>query len=252
MRRRAVGAPLDVAQRTAGRSFRSDGYPFKRAFVAQVWAGLARLNRRPELRAAIANYESGPALFNALFGATCATLTGRLRGGISYTQARNTPFSGLAADGAKLALWDLLHQGFNVVAFVHDEIVVELRYTPDADLGDNDDGGDDGDDDDDAYSERAERLDEARGDRERWRRRCAALSEATHAVRQIAVAAMQRVWCAHVALGVLGAHRCAQPQRADQVLVGALPALVEAARRRRRRWRARAVRRRHQMKRTVR
>ena len=34
--------------------------------------------------------------------------SGRVRGGVSYTRARNTPFSGLAADGAKLALWNLI------------------------------------------------------------------------------------------------------------------------------------------------
>jgi hypothetical protein len=39
-----------------------------------------------------------------LFGTDVATLTGRLRGGVSFTQSCNTPFSGLAADGAKLGL----------------------------------------------------------------------------------------------------------------------------------------------------
>jgi DNA polymerase I-like protein with 3'-5' exonuclease and polymerase domains len=32
----------------------------------------------------------------------------------------------LAADGAKLALWKLLYHGLDVVAFVHDEILVQL------------------------------------------------------------------------------------------------------------------------------
>ena len=38
----------------------------------------------------------------------------------------NTPFSGLAADGAKLAMFNLMHIGFRVVAFIHDEVVVEI------------------------------------------------------------------------------------------------------------------------------
>lgn len=51
-------------------------------------------------------------LHAALFGVDCCTLTGRVRGCTTFTKARNTPFSGLAADGAKLALWNLTHAGF--------------------------------------------------------------------------------------------------------------------------------------------
>jgi DNA polymerase I-like protein with 3'-5' exonuclease and polymerase domains len=54
------------------------------------------------------------------------TLTGRIRSGCGYTQARNTPFSGLAADGAKLACFELVRKGFRVVGFVHDEVLIEL------------------------------------------------------------------------------------------------------------------------------
>lgn len=53
------------------------------------------------------------------------TETGRARGNAFYCAAANTPFQGLAADGAKLALYELDKQGLNVVAFVHDEIVIE-------------------------------------------------------------------------------------------------------------------------------
>lgn len=51
-------------------------------------------------------------------------------GSVNYTQARNTPFSGLAADGAKLALWNLTHIGYRVAAFVHDEFLIELPNVP--------------------------------------------------------------------------------------------------------------------------
>jgi DNA polymerase I-like protein with 3'-5' exonuclease and polymerase domains len=61
-----------------------------------------------------------------LFADTIPTLTGRLRGGCLYSQAKNTPFQALAADGAKLALWRLFTEGYRVVAFVHDEFVLEL------------------------------------------------------------------------------------------------------------------------------
>ena len=39
---------------------------------------------------------------------------------------RNTPFQGLACDGAKLALWELLKAGYRVVGFIHDEVLIEL------------------------------------------------------------------------------------------------------------------------------
>lgn len=55
------------------------------------------------------------------------TLTGRARGGAFYCAAANTPFQGLAADGAKLALYELGKAGLNVVAFIHDEIVIEEK-----------------------------------------------------------------------------------------------------------------------------
>jgi hypothetical protein len=45
---------------------------------------------------------------------------------VRYSQARNTPFQGLAADGAALALFELVKEGYRLVGFIHDEILVEL------------------------------------------------------------------------------------------------------------------------------
>jgi DNA polymerase I-like protein with 3'-5' exonuclease and polymerase domains len=61
------------------------------------------------------------------------TLTGRKRGNTTYCAEKNTPFQGLAADGAKLALYNLDKAGFRVVGFVHDEIICEVR-TEEAEL----------------------------------------------------------------------------------------------------------------------
>lgn len=61
------------------------------------------------------------------------TLTGRLRANASYTERHNTVFQGLAADGAKLALWKLWREGFRIVNFVHDEILVEVESNLDLD-----------------------------------------------------------------------------------------------------------------------
>jgi DNA polymerase I-like protein with 3'-5' exonuclease and polymerase domains len=54
------------------------------------------------------------------------TLTGRKRGRTTYCAEKNTPFQGLAADGAKIALYNLVKEGFRVVGFVHDEIICEV------------------------------------------------------------------------------------------------------------------------------
>jgi DNA polymerase I-like protein with 3'-5' exonuclease and polymerase domains len=54
------------------------------------------------------------------------TLTGRKRGRTTYCAEKNTPFQGLASDGAKIALYNLVRQGFKVVGFCHDEIITEV------------------------------------------------------------------------------------------------------------------------------
>jgi DNA polymerase I-like protein with 3'-5' exonuclease and polymerase domains len=54
------------------------------------------------------------------------TLTGRLRANASYTARHNTIFQGLAADGAKLALWRLWRAGYRIVNFIHDQVLVEI------------------------------------------------------------------------------------------------------------------------------
>ena len=61
------------------------------------------------------------------------TTTGRLRGAVPFTAARNTPFQGLASDGCKLAMWELTKAGYAVVAFIHDEFVIELAWHDDWD-----------------------------------------------------------------------------------------------------------------------
>jgi DNA polymerase I len=54
--------------------------------------------------------------------------TGFERGGCKYTEACNTQFQGLAAAGAKAALWNVVRGANSIypVAFVHDEIIAEV------------------------------------------------------------------------------------------------------------------------------
>lgn len=54
------------------------------------------------------------------------TATGRVRNKAGYTAKRNTIFQGLAADGAKFAMWKLWRRGFRIVNFVHDEFLIEV------------------------------------------------------------------------------------------------------------------------------
>jgi hypothetical protein len=109
-----------------GRKARADGRPYSPYYLDKVWGGLAALNRSPELAGPLAGREGGAGVEARLFRGGVATPTGRVRARVNFTQARNTPFQGLAADGAKLALWALVSAGYRVVAFVHDEFVIEL------------------------------------------------------------------------------------------------------------------------------
>lgn len=101
------------------------------AYQAMVWDGLRRLLKTvsdpdPEVANAIIHQQGSPRLHDRLFGRRVATLTGRLRAGVGYTDSRNTPFQSLCADGGKLALWNLLYAGYDPYGFIHDEILLQL------------------------------------------------------------------------------------------------------------------------------
>ena len=123
---RSVAVGGGVRNVVRGRTCKADGRPYDPRFLANVWDGLVALNRNPELAPLLAARRGSEELFRRLFYTGVTTLTGRVRGRVGFTQARNTPFQGLASDGAKLALWALIRAGYRVVAFIHDEIVIEL------------------------------------------------------------------------------------------------------------------------------
>lgn len=109
-----------------GRKLNAKGEPYNPTYFNSVWQGLIRLCRDPELRSILERRQGDESLGHRLFGDTVVTLTGRIRAGVGYSKCRNTPFQGLAADGAKLGLWRLIRESFRVIAFVHDEVLVEL------------------------------------------------------------------------------------------------------------------------------
>ena len=79
----------------------------------------------------LAKRDAGTQLTKDLLHGPSVTLTGRLRGRVGYSQAKNHPFQSLAADGAKIALWRLYREGFRCVAFVHDEVIIEIPIDSD-------------------------------------------------------------------------------------------------------------------------
>jgi len=118
--------PVVVRNIVAGKLTKRDGSPYSRNTIDRKWVGLANACRRPELHHLLMAQQGCPALEKRLFEARAVTLTGRIRADVTYTEARNTPFQGLAADGAKLACYRLVREGFRLVAFIHDEFVIEL------------------------------------------------------------------------------------------------------------------------------
>jgi hypothetical protein len=119
--------PLKVVENVlVGEPVKKDGRPYQKPVVSQIWSSVTGLNHNPDLVDALAKREPGKPLAAKVCHGGVATLTGRIRGRVPYSAARNTPFQGLAADGAGLALFELVREGFRVVGFVHDELLVEL------------------------------------------------------------------------------------------------------------------------------
>lgn len=88
----------------------------------------------PELAPHLAGEtEASPVFLRKVLAETVVTKSGRMRSNCSYSQARNTPFQALAADGCKIALYDLIHAGYRVVNFIHDEFIIEIPLSANLD-----------------------------------------------------------------------------------------------------------------------
>ncbi len=60
------------------------------------------------------------------FGKTIVvTDTGFIRGDCSYTEFLNCPMQLKCAEGAKIALYNIIKSGYKVVAFIHDQVIIE-------------------------------------------------------------------------------------------------------------------------------
>lgn len=92
------------------------------------FAALAGLltNHRPDLLPLLDDRSKWKQLHDELFLYRSCTLTGRVRGRTGYTDGCNCGFQGLASDAGKESVWRLMYAGFDVRAFIHDELVLAL------------------------------------------------------------------------------------------------------------------------------
>lgn len=128
---RALGGMCLKAVKCAEPATR-DGRPYEPAEIDYFWTHVsARASELPaEYHVAIRERRPSRELQRALMQRveprSVYTLTGRLRANATYCARHNTIFQGLAADGAKLALWKLWRDGYRIVNFVHDEVLIEV------------------------------------------------------------------------------------------------------------------------------
>ncbi|MBN1672937.1 MAG: hypothetical protein JXR37_17965 [Kiritimatiellae bacterium] len=107
----------------------TSGRLFSRGELDWAWEQIAqtRAAKIKRLQDDIRNRRGSLELQRAIIpGLTVVTPTGRVRADCTFCQSRNLPFQALAADGAKLALYDLVRAGYRVVAFIHDEVLIEI------------------------------------------------------------------------------------------------------------------------------
>lgn len=111
-----------------GKTIRKNGHSYSKYFTDRIWNAIEELAIDPDMftQIQLCNRKGSVELFKKLLGKDVCTLTGRIRGKVGFTQSCNTPFSGLAADGAKLAMWNLLYHQFKLIGFIHDEILIEI------------------------------------------------------------------------------------------------------------------------------
>lgn len=105
-----------------------DGTPYQQHTVERVWMQLQGLCRNQHLLPYIQQRDTSTSSpLRKLLFSMVSTTTGRMRGGVPFTAAKNAPFQGLAADGCKQAMWNLTKAGYRIVAFIHDEFIIELN-----------------------------------------------------------------------------------------------------------------------------
>jgi hypothetical protein len=115
---------IPVTQHGTGRSYTPEE-------IAFLWEQAQRLPVRlkPQEQAKLQGRQSDKKLWKAVRDwagrRSVFTVTGRLRANATFCSSRNTIFQGAAADGNLLGLWLVWRAGYQLVDFVHDQLVVE-------------------------------------------------------------------------------------------------------------------------------
>lgn len=99
-----------------------------------VWLTLRQYSTDPSLQDALQLQQPSYDLARRIFNGHAVTLSGRIRGHVSFSQRMNSPFQGLAADGNKLAMFTLLRHGYQICGFVHDEMLILIPKDSDYDF----------------------------------------------------------------------------------------------------------------------
>lgn len=111
--------------------------PYPDAGIDYFWSSLERradlvpLKFQGDVRKRRPSKSLQLAVLSAAGSAGVFTYSGRLRAKATYNARHNTVFQGLAADGAKLALWRLWRAGYRIVNFIHDQVLVEVPAASD-------------------------------------------------------------------------------------------------------------------------
>ena len=131
-----VGMNLYCLQKVLdGKPEKKDGTRYKDYFIGQMWKlaeELLSMSPNTDKSTFVKDVEkrvSGWKLVKYFFGGTAVTLTGRVRKGVKFTEQKNTGFQGLAADGGKVALFEMVKAGYKVIGFIHDQVLVEIDGT---------------------------------------------------------------------------------------------------------------------------
>jgi hypothetical protein len=94
---------------------------------SRLWATLEHGNNNPTLKPLFDKKEFGPALYRALSGRDVLVQSGRVRGRLPFSDARQVEYLDLADDAMKAVLYDLVAAGFRLVGFAGFEIVLEVE-----------------------------------------------------------------------------------------------------------------------------
>ncbi len=118
----------------SGNPFANSGTPYPERLVNWVWSQIAQYNfpHKEKFQADIVAKHGSEELCRAVQAvASVVWKSGMIKSFCTYCQSKNAPFQGLVAAGAKLALYRLVREGFHVVNFIHDEVIIEVPVEAD-------------------------------------------------------------------------------------------------------------------------